>query len=113
MSYYSYYYCYYYLWLLLLLLPNKKADPTVRNSSNQGIVEKAVEDENEIMIKFLLENGYVNDPNFKFTPGQFDFNYNEQDEEEDEEDDNNNDNNNNNNNMEEEEENEEEEQKKI
>ena len=61
------------------------ADPTIVNSSNQGIVEKAVEDENEIMIKFLLENGYVKDPNFKFTPGQFEFNYNEQDEEDSDE----------------------------
>jgi hypothetical protein len=58
------------------------------------VIEKAVDDENEVMILFLMENGYVTDPNFKFTPGQFDLdvNYEEEidDEDEDENDENNN-----------------------
>ena len=53
------------------------------NNLNQGVVEKAVEDENEVMIKYLLDNGYIKDPNFKFTPGQFDFSYENEEEDSD------------------------------
>ncbi len=47
------------------------SDITVINKDKQGILQKAVEDENEDLIMFLIQNGYVTDPNFKFTPGQF------------------------------------------
>ena len=63
------------------------ADPNVRNSRDQGIAEKALEDENESLLIFLIENGYIKDPNLKFTPGQFElsFNYDNPTEEEGEE----------------------------
>lgn len=46
------------------------ADPLATNTNGQGILQKAVEDDNEELINFLRENGYITDPNFKYTPGQ-------------------------------------------
>lgn len=46
------------------------ADPHAKNSNGQGIVEKAVEEDNEELIEFLKNNGFITDPNFKYTPGQ-------------------------------------------
>lgn len=58
------------------------ANPKARNTANQGILEKVMEDENEVMLKFLVENGLLDDPDVKYTPGMFDFAFaNENDEE--------------------------------
>lgn len=46
------------------------ADPHARNTEGKGIVEKAVEDDNEELITWLQANGYITDPNFKYVPGQ-------------------------------------------
>lgn len=46
------------------------ADPHAKNTAGHGIVQKAVEDDNEELINFLKDNGYITDPNFKYTPGQ-------------------------------------------
>ena len=53
------------------------ADPATLNSAGEGILQKVYADENEKMVMFLMENHYVNDPNFKFTPGQFELQFNE------------------------------------
>jgi hypothetical protein len=53
------------------------ADAAALNNDGLDILKKCVEDENEDMIKYLIENGFVNDPHFKFTPGQFELNLNE------------------------------------
>jgi ankyrin repeat protein len=63
------------------------ADPRATNHAGDGILQKVFEDENEKMVMFLLENGYVNDPNFKFTPGQFELEFHDGGEEEDGDDD--------------------------
>ena len=44
------------------------ADPNAVNNLNQSIIHKAVEDDNEEFIAFLMKNGYVTDPNFHYTP---------------------------------------------
>ena len=54
------------------------------NYTSQGIVEKAVENDSEELIMYLLERGFITDPNFTYTPGGDE---NGDDEEEDEEDD--------------------------
>lgn len=46
------------------------ADPKVKNKEGKGIVEKAVEDDNETLINWFKENGYITDPNFSYTPGE-------------------------------------------
>lgn len=46
------------------------ADPHATNTEGHGIVDKAVEDDNEELINYLKENGYITDPNFTYTPGQ-------------------------------------------
>lgn len=46
------------------------ADPRVKNTSGMGIVEKAVEEDAEDLINFLMANGYITDPNFKYVPGE-------------------------------------------
>ena len=43
------------------------ADPRAKNNHSKGIFEKAVEDENEEFIEYLVNNGYCDDPNFKYT----------------------------------------------
>ena len=54
------------------------ADPAATNTAGEGILQKVFEDENEKMVLFLMENHYVNDPDFKFEPGQFDLQFEEQ-----------------------------------
>jgi len=54
------------------------------NYTSQGIVEKAVENDSEELIMYLLERGFITDPNFTYTPGGDE---NGDDEEEDDEDD--------------------------
>jgi hypothetical protein len=44
------------------------ADPKAINKQKQGILEKAVEDDNETLILHLQAKGYITDPNFKYTP---------------------------------------------
>lgn len=39
------------------------------NYTSQGIVEKAVENDSEELIMYLLERGFITDPNFTYTPG--------------------------------------------
>lgn len=56
------------------------ADVDAINNDEEDILKKSVEDENEVMIKYLLENGFVKDPHFKFTPGQFELKMTEADE---------------------------------
>lgn len=46
------------------------ADPHAKNAAGDGIVEKAVEEDNEELIVWLKDNGYITDPNFSYTPGQ-------------------------------------------
>jgi len=46
------------------------ADPRVKNTSGMGIVEKAVEEDAEDLINYLMANGYITDPNFKYVPGE-------------------------------------------
>jgi hypothetical protein len=46
------------------------ADPHAKNTEGKGIVEKAVEDDNEELIVWLKDNGYITDPNFSYTPGE-------------------------------------------
>ena len=55
------------------------------NYTSQGIVEKAVENDSEELIMYLLERGFITDPNFTYTPGGDE--NGDDDEEEDEEDD--------------------------
>lgn len=56
------------------------ADAKARNSSSHGIVEKVIDDENIDMLKFLLENGHIDDPNFPkdVDMSQFDFHFHQQ-----------------------------------
>lgn len=75
------------------LLKASGADPLATNYNKEGLLQKAVEDENEDLIKYLFDNGYINDPNFKYTPGMFELRFNneeldgiEEGEEEEEED---------------------------
>lgn len=44
------------------LLLKHGADQTKRNHEGEGIFEKIIEDENEIMMKYLIEKGMVEDP---------------------------------------------------
>lgn len=46
------------------------ADPLVKNTGGMGIVEKAVEEDAEDLINYLMANGYITDPNFKYVPGE-------------------------------------------
>eukprot|EP01032_Pedospumella_encystans_P014992 gene14992-17189_t len=46
------------------------ADPHVKNSEGKGIVEKAVEEDAEELINYLVESGFITDPNFKYVPGE-------------------------------------------
>ena len=46
------------------------ADPKIKNTEGKGIVEKAVDDDNEALINWFKENGYITDPNFTYTPGE-------------------------------------------
>lgn len=46
------------------------ADPHAKNTEGRGILDKAVEDDNEELIVWLQQNGYVTDPDFKYVPGQ-------------------------------------------
>jgi ankyrin repeat protein len=46
------------------------ADPRARNTAGQSIIEKAVEEDNEELIVWLQQNGYITDPNFSYVPGQ-------------------------------------------
>ncbi len=62
------------------ILVEAGADAAAVNNAGDGILQKVFEDENEVMIMFLMENHYVNDPNFTFTPGQFELNFEDQDE---------------------------------
>ena len=55
------------------------------NYTSQGIVEKAVENDSEELIMYLLERGFITDPNFTYTPGG-DENGDDDEEEEDDED---------------------------
>ena len=55
------------------------------NYTSQGIVEKAVENDSEELIMYLLERGFITDPNFTYTPGGDE--NGDDDDEEDEEDD--------------------------
>ena len=55
------------------------------NYTSQGIVEKAVENDSEELIMYLLERGFITDTNFTYTPGGDE--NGDDDEEEDEEDD--------------------------
>jgi ankyrin repeat protein len=41
------------------------ADYKVVNHEQQGIVEKAVEEENEVLLQYFITNNYIEDPNFK------------------------------------------------
>jgi hypothetical protein len=54
------------------------ADAAAVNNAGDGILQKVFEEENETRILFLMENHYVNDPDFKFTPGQFELQFEEQ-----------------------------------
>jgi len=56
------------------------------NYTSQGIVEKAVENDSEELIMYLLERGFITDPNFTYTPGG-DENGDDDEEEDEEEDD--------------------------
>ena len=44
------------------------ADPNAKNSEGKGIINKAVEDDNEVLINHLQARGFITDPNFKYTP---------------------------------------------
>lgn len=46
------------------------ADSHAKNTEGKGIVEKAVEDDAEDLIKYLMESGFITDPNFTYTPGE-------------------------------------------
>lgn len=46
------------------------ANPRAKNNDGKGIVEKAVEEDAEDLIKYLLESGFITDPNFKYVPGE-------------------------------------------
>ena len=46
------------------------ADAHVRNTEGKGIVEKAVEEDAEELINYLVESGLITDPNFKYVPGE-------------------------------------------
>ena len=46
------------------------ANPNAKNTAGRGILNKAVEDDNEELILYLQANGYITDPNFKYTPGE-------------------------------------------
>lgn len=52
------------------------ADPNAVNRNKEGLIQKAVEDENEDLIKYLFENNLINDPTFKYTPGMFELQLN-------------------------------------
>lgn len=46
------------------LLVSLGADAGARNTEGQGIVEKAVEDENEELVEYLINKGIINDADF-------------------------------------------------
>ena len=41
------------------------ADPRAKNNSAKGIFDKALEDDNEEFIEYLVSKGYCDDPNFR------------------------------------------------
>jgi hypothetical protein len=44
------------------LLISLGADPNARNNENEGIVEKAFEDENEELLEYLISQGVISNP---------------------------------------------------
>ena len=57
------------------ILAKAGADTKAKNTIGEGILEKAIEDANEELIKFLIENGHVDNPHYKFTPGDISMSY--------------------------------------
>jgi len=47
------------------LLVQCGADPLARNKQGQGILEKAVEDENEELLGYLLSSDFIKDPELR------------------------------------------------